>query len=178
KPQIEAPARFATLVLFALAGLGIGYLALGLTEGERGWLAGLLRRSPRERRAAPRKTEIVGERVFPAAPPRSKPTVAVAEPARGVAAAGRGAGRKPSSAQSTLAFGDSYQLPTVDLLAPPPRETRQQIDRAGLERNARPLETVLEDFNVRGDIVDVRPGPVVTMYELDPPIAIKARGVI
>ncbi len=61
---------------------------------------------------------------------------------------------------------------------PPPRETRQQIDRAGLERNARLLETVLEDFNVRGDIVEVRPGPVVTMYELEPASGIKASRVI
>jgi S-DNA-T family DNA segregation ATPase FtsK/SpoIIIE len=102
----------------------------------------------------------------------------VAEPARTVAPAARGAGRKPSAAQPALALGDSYQLPTVDLLAPPPKETRQQIDRAGLERNARLLETVLEDFNVRGDIVEVRPGPVVTMYELEPASGIKASRVI
>jgi len=177
-PQVAGPARFATLLLFALAGLGVGYLALGLTEDERGWISGLFRRTPRERRAAPRRTEIAEDRAIPAAPPRSRPAVAVAEPARGVAPAARGAGRKPSSAQPTLALGDSYQLPTVDLLAPPPRETRQQIDRAGLERNARLLETVLEDFNVRGDIVEVRPGPVVTMYELEPASGIKASRVI
>jgi S-DNA-T family DNA segregation ATPase FtsK/SpoIIIE len=177
-PQIAGPARFATLLLFALAGLALSYLALGLTEGERGWIAGLLRRTPRERRAAPRRTEIAEERVNPAAPPRSRPAVAVSEPARGVAPAARGAGRRPSNAQPTLAFGDSYQLPTVELLAPPPRETRHQIDRAGLERNARLLETVLEDFNVRGDIVEVRPGPVVTMYELEPASGIKASRVI
>jgi len=176
-PQVAGPARFATLLLFALAGLGVGYLALGLTEDERGWISGLFRRTPRERRAAPRRTEIAEDRAIPAAPPRSRPAVAVAEPARGVAPAARGAARKPS-AQPTLALGDSYQLPTVDLLAPPPRETRQQIDRAGLERNARLLETVLEDFNVRGDIVEVRPGPVVTMYELEPASGIKASRVI
>ena len=110
---------------------------------------------------------------------RSSPTVAVAEPARSVATAGarrRTASRHPRS--PSLALGDSYQLPTVDLLAPPPKETRQQIDRAGLERNARLLETVLEDFNVRGDIVEVRPGPVVTMYELEPASGIKASRVI
>jgi S-DNA-T family DNA segregation ATPase FtsK/SpoIIIE len=176
-PQIAGPARFAALIIFALAGLAVGYLALGLNEDERGWISGLFRRTPRERRAEPRRTEIVEERAIPAAPPRSKPTVAVTEPVRS-AAAGSRAGRKPSSAQPTLALGDSYQLPTVDLLAPPPKETRQQIDRAGLERNARLLETVLEDFNVRGDIVEVRPGPVVTMYELEPASGIKASRVI
>ena len=177
-PQVAGPTRLAALLLFGLTGLAVGYFALGLTEGERAWLGAILRRQPRERRAAPRRTEIAEERAVPAAPPRSKPTVAVAEPARGVAPAGRAVSRKPSSAQPTLAFGDSFQLPTLELLAPPPRETRQQIDRAGLERNARLLETVLEDFNVRGDIVEVRPGPVVTMYELEPASGIKASRVI
>ncbi len=176
-PKIEMPVRFATLILFALGGLGVGYLALGLTEDERGWIGGLFRRVPRERRAAPRKTEIVEERAIPVAPPKSRPEVAVAETARSVAAASRSANRR-GMAQPGLALGDSYQLPTVDLLAPPPKETRQQIDRAGLERNARLLETVLEDFNVRGDIVEVRPGPVVTMYELEPASGIKASRVI
>ncbi|MEA3079159.1 MAG: segregation ATPase FtsK/SpoIIIE, family, partial [Sphingomonadales bacterium] len=91
-PQVEGPARFAGLLLFGLAGLVVGYLALGLTEDERAWLTSLFRRTPRERRAAPRRTEIVEDRAFPAAPPRSKPTVAVADPARAIAPAGRGAG--------------------------------------------------------------------------------------
>src|SRR5919107_455146 len=177
-PQIAGPTRLATLLLFGLAGLAVGYVALGLSESERAWLGAIFRRQSRERRAAPRRTEIAEERAVPAAPPRSKPTVAVAEPARGVAPAGRAVSRKPSSAQPTLAFGDSFQLPTLELLAPPPKETRQNIDRAGLERNARLLETVLEDFNVRGDIVEVRPGPVVTMYELEPASGIKASRVI
>jgi S-DNA-T family DNA segregation ATPase FtsK/SpoIIIE len=177
-PQIVGPVRFATLLLFALAGLAVGYLALGLDEGERGWVSSLFRREPRQRRAAPRRTELGEERAIPAAPPRSKPAVAVAEPARGVAPGGRSAQRKPWTNQPTLALGDSYQLPTLDLLAPRPKESRQQIDRAGLERNARLLETVLEDFNVRGDIVEVRPGPVVTMYELEPASGIKASRVI
>jgi S-DNA-T family DNA segregation ATPase FtsK/SpoIIIE len=176
-PQIAGPARLAALLLFALAGLALGYFALGLDPDERGWIAGIFRRSPRERRAAPRSTEIREDRAIPAAPPKARPTVAVAEPAKSVVAAARGKERKATS-QPTLAFGDTYQLPTLDLLSPAPRESRQQIDRAGLERNARLLETVLEDFNVRGDIVEVRPGPVVTMYELEPASGIKASRVI
>jgi S-DNA-T family DNA segregation ATPase FtsK/SpoIIIE len=176
-PQVVAPTRFAVLLLFALAGLLLAYFALGLNAEERAWVASLFRRTPRERRAAPRKTEILDDRATPA-PPRARPTVAVAEPARTVAPAGRAAGRRPSSAQPGLALGDSYQLPTLELLSPPRKESRQQIDRAGLERNARLLETVLEDFNVRGDINEVRPGPVVTMYELEPASGIKASRVI
>jgi S-DNA-T family DNA segregation ATPase FtsK/SpoIIIE len=178
-PSIAGPTRLTLLLLFALAGLFVGYIGLGLNPEEKGWLGGLLRRQPLERRAAPRRTEILDEASAAAAPPRPKPTVAVAEPARGVIAAGRGQSRKvPAGAQPSLALGDSYQLPTLDLLARAPEKTKQQIDRAGLERNARLLETVLEDFNVRGDIVEVRPGPVVTMYELEPASGIKASRVI
>jgi S-DNA-T family DNA segregation ATPase FtsK/SpoIIIE len=177
-PQVAGPVRFAVLLLFALAGLICAYLAVSLSAEERAWIATLFRRVPRERLAAPRKTEMADERTAPVAPPRPRPTVAVSDPARPVAAAGGGSRRKPSNAQPGLALGDSYQLPTVDLLAPRPKEHRQQIDRAGLERNARLLETVLEDFNVRGDINEVRPGPVVTMYELEPASGIKASRVI
>jgi len=176
-PEIAGPTRLATLLLLAIAGLTLGYFALGLTLEERAWLAGLLRRQPLERRAAPRATEIRDERVFVAAPPRTRPTVAVAEPAKSVVAAGRTKDRK-SAAQPSLALGDNYVLPTVDLLSPPPKEGRQQVDRAGLERNARLLEAVLDDFKVRGEIVEVRPGPVVTMYELEPASGTKASRVI
>ena len=175
--QAAAPARFAALLLFALAGLIVGYFALGLTFEERAWLGALVRRQPRERRATPRATERREERLVPAAPPKSRPAVAVAEPAKPVAPSGRAQSRR-ASAQPGLALGDSYQLPTVELLARPPEKGRQQIDRAGLERNARLLESVLEDFHVRGDIVEVRPGPVVTMYELEPASGIKASRVI
>jgi S-DNA-T family DNA segregation ATPase FtsK/SpoIIIE len=176
-PSIAGPARLTALLLLGIAGLVLGYFALGLEPEEKGWLGGLLRSRPRERRAAPRRTEIADERPTAAAPPRPKPAVAVAEPARPVAASGRAKSGKPS-AQPSLALGDSYQLPTLDLLARAPEKSKQPIDRAGLERNARLLETVLEDFNVRGDIVEVRPGPVVTMYELEPASGIKASRVI
>ncbi len=176
-PQIAGPARLATLLLLALAGLTLGYFALGLRAEEKGWATGIFRRQPRERRAKPRATELKEERAIPAAPPRTRPTVAVAEPARPPVPAGRPKDRK-SAAQPSLALGDNYQLPTLDLLAPPPKDSRQHVDRAGLERNARLLESVLEDFHVRGEIVEVRPGPVVTMYELEPASGIKASRVI
>jgi DNA segregation ATPase FtsK/SpoIIIE, S-DNA-T family len=47
-----------------------------------------------------------------------------------------------------------------------------------LEENARMLETVLDDYGVRGEIVAIRPGPVVTMYELEPAAGLKASRVI
>lgn len=74
-------------------------------------------------------------------------------------------------------FGNS-SLPSPDLLNPIPATQNQKIDRAALERNARLLESVLDDFHVKGNIVEVRPGPVVTMYELEPAPGIKASRVI
>ena len=175
-PAIAGPTRLTALLLLGLGGLFLGWLALGLRTEERGWIAGRFRRRPREARPAPRATELESERSLPAAPPRSRPAVSVSEPARAVAPAAKTQARKAS--QQSLALGDSFQLPTIDLLSPPPEKHKQQIDRAGLERNARLLESVLEDFHVRGDIVEVRPGPVVTMYELEPASGIKASRVI
>lgn len=80
--------------------------------------------------------------------------------------------------QDSLDFKDSYKLPPIDLLKAPAPNQNAAIDKAALERNARLLESVLEDFHVKGQIVEVRPGPVVTMYELEPASGIKASRVI
>ena len=80
--------------------------------------------------------------------------------------------------QKSLDLGDAAVLPGLDLLAPPPSAPRARIDASALEQNARLLEGVLEDFGVRGRIGEVRPGPVVTMYELEPAPGIKASRVI
>lgn len=73
---------------------------------------------------------------------------------------------------------DECALPSLDLLADLPQHSQQKIDKLALERNARLLETVLDDFNVKGEITAVRTGPVVTMYELEPAPGIKASRVV
>lgn len=73
---------------------------------------------------------------------------------------------------------DRFELPGLDLLADPPANSQPTIDKLALERNARLLETVLDDFNVKGEITAVRTGPVVTMYELEPAPGIKASRVV
>jgi len=73
---------------------------------------------------------------------------------------------------------DACQLPSLDLLADAPKDTAPKLDKLALERNARLLENVLDDFNVKGEITAVRTGPVVTMYELEPAPGIKASRVI
>ena len=68
--------------------------------------------------------------------------------------------------------------PPLALLQKPVSVVRGQTSDTALEDNARMLETVLEDYGVRGEIVAVRPGPVVTLYELEPAPGLKASRVI
>jgi S-DNA-T family DNA segregation ATPase FtsK/SpoIIIE len=71
-----------------------------------------------------------------------------------------------------------YEFPSVDLLAAPSRERAPTLSTAALTENARALETVLDDFGVRGEIVNAHPGPVVTLYELEPAPGVKSSRVI
>ena len=83
------------------------------------------------------------------------------------------AGKK---AQKDL-FAD-HELPSIDLLDDRESGNAPALDKLALERNARLLENVLDDFNVKGEITAVRTGPVVTMYELEPAPGIKASRVV
>ena len=71
-----------------------------------------------------------------------------------------------------------FSLPPVSLLQEPIRIADGSVDADLLTDNARMLESVLEDFGVRGEIMTVRPGPVVTLYELQPAPGTKASRVI
>ncbi len=71
-----------------------------------------------------------------------------------------------------------YQPPPVALLQNPSTIVRQDLSTTQLEENARMLESVLDDYGVRGEITSIRPGPVVTMYELEPAAGLKASRVI
>ena len=72
---------------------------------------------------------------------------------------------------------NKFELPRLDLLSKPkPRVAHH--DEAGLKQNARLLMTVLTDFGVKGEILNVRPGPVVTLYELEPAAGVKSARVI
>ncbi|MEM9223745.1 MAG: DNA translocase FtsK [Pseudomonadota bacterium] len=82
-------------------------------------------------------------------------------------------------AQPSLLGGEEYEFPPIALLAAPPADgVDTELTEDALEANARVLEGVLEDFGVRGSIVHVRPGPVVTLYELEPAPGIKSSRVI
>ena len=71
-----------------------------------------------------------------------------------------------------------YEDPPLDLLMPTPEPTGEVLSSGALEQNARLLEGVLEEFGIRGEIIDVRPGPVVTLYELEPAPGTKSSRVI
>ncbi|MBD3679535.1 MAG: DNA translocase FtsK 4TM domain-containing protein [Rhodobacteraceae bacterium] len=72
----------------------------------------------------------------------------------------------------------AYETPPLSLLTNPTTIQRHHLSDEALEENARMLETVLDDYGVKGEIVSVRPGPVVTMYELEPAPGLKASRVI
>jgi S-DNA-T family DNA segregation ATPase FtsK/SpoIIIE len=73
----------------------------------------------------------------------------------------------------------AFELPSLEFLAEPKAADRKAtVSSAQLEQNARDLEGVLDDFGVKGEIINVRPGPVVTLYELEPAPGIKSARVI
>ncbi|GGE08111.1 hypothetical protein GCM10011390_28970 [Aureimonas endophytica] len=136
----------------------------------------------------------------PKAEPEPRPAAPAARPAAAAAPraaapalpASGGAARvvtaapsRPAAAQrAAVAFAPSrepadFELPPVDLLAPPKARGRDAMLAPDvLQENARLLEGVLDDFSVKGEIIEVRPGPVVTLYELEPAPGIKSSRVI
>jgi DNA segregation ATPase FtsK/SpoIIIE, S-DNA-T family len=176
------PVHYGLIALFSLVGIIIWARSLGLEADERAWLfrkrwfapkaasADLLGPVTAETKPAPRVSEPAPR---PVLAPENRPRPVIAD---------RPAAAKPVQStvprQSSFDLKDRYQLPGLDLLNPAPPSQKVQIDKAALERNARLLETVLDDFHVKGSITEVRPGPVVTMYELEPASGIKASRVI
>ena len=71
-----------------------------------------------------------------------------------------------------------YQFPVLELLSVPKKISVNAPEKSALEANAKLLESVLQDFGVKGEIVQVRTGPVVTLYELEPAPGTKSSRVI
>jgi S-DNA-T family DNA segregation ATPase FtsK/SpoIIIE len=83
--------------------------------------------------------------------------------------------------QPSLEFEEKhseFETPPLNLLSSPSSIIRHHLSDEALEENARMLENVLDDYGVKGEIVSVSPGPVVTMYELEPAPGLKASRVI
>ncbi|EHK58444.1 DNA translocase FtsK [Allomesorhizobium alhagi] len=87
--------------------------------------------------------------------------------------------RVQREAQASLIGSSKFEMPTLHFLSEPKNVVRDaSLSKDALEQNARLLEGVLEDFGVKGEIIHVRPGPVVTLYELEPAPGIKSSRVI
>jgi len=88
-------------------------------------------------------------------------------------------GRVQREAQTSLIGSGRFEMPSLHFLAEPKSVAKDpSLSKDSLEQNARLLEGVLEDFGVKGEIIHVRPGPVVTLYELEPAPGIKSSRVI
>jgi len=79
--------------------------------------------------------------------------------------------------QATLDFIDNYQIPPISLLNNPPTKSRT-ITEKELKANASLILSKLKDFGVDGEILEIKPGPVITMYEFTPAPGIKINKIV
>ncbi len=124
------------------------------------------RNKPNRGRTEPTLAPPVVPQPSSAAPP--------AKPARFIGARPEAAPPPP-----TVSNEPAWELPPISLLTvAPPRNNAHQLTPEQMEENARLLESVLKDYGVQGEIVAIRPGPVVTLYELEPAPGTRAARVI
>lgn len=197
--HLPAPSVFAALFLLPLAVLGVGY-GLGLSRAElRGaadWLA--LRLQPKPQVAPPpensaRAARVAKKKQVEAAAAAPVGDAEIAEPAvaerNGPApqlkvkppkAPPKESPREQREAQATFEFAktiDGFVLPELGMLAKP-KPRAAAFDEGALRQNAQLLENVLAEFGVRGTVDQIRPGPVVTLYELVPAAGVKSARVV
>ncbi|MFA5592862.1 MAG: DNA translocase FtsK 4TM domain-containing protein [Micavibrio sp.] len=91
----------------------------------------------------------------------------------------KGKGKPSRQKKFQLFDGGEWELPALDLLQEPDdNHSGDKVDEKALQMNAGLLQNVLKDFNVKGEIVSINPGPVVTLYELEPAPGTKTSRVI
>ncbi|MCZ4430190.1 DNA translocase FtsK [Agrobacterium sp. SOY23] len=106
------------------------------------------------------------------------------QPVERIAAEPRFTARAPIQASQPMfreapVFADGeYEYPSIDLLQEARVQQTTTMTPEALEQSAGLLESVLEDFGIKGEIIDVRPGPVVTLYEFEPAPGVKSSRVI
>ena len=111
--------------------------------------------------------------------PEAEPQAAKAAPRIVPPAAAIAPGKRVLRENQPMPFErGEYELPPLELLTEAKKIAANKISEDALEQNARLLEGVLDDFGVKGEIINVRPGPVVTLYELEPAPGIKSSRVI
>ncbi len=117
--------------------------------------------------------------IAPQPTPAPRPVAVAPTPIRPVAPTPAARQAAPAAPVAANDPARAYETPPLDLLSlPGPQQQDPAMSRVQLGDNAQMLEGVLDDFGIRGEIVDVRPGPVVTLYELCPAPGIKSSRVI
>jgi S-DNA-T family DNA segregation ATPase FtsK/SpoIIIE len=119
----------------------------------------------------------ITERTAEPEPPDGEPALKLRGPGPKIKPAP--AAKKAPARQERLPMLDiGWNFPSLDLLRAPPPRISVGPSADALQSNARLLETVLGDYGVQGKIVEIRPGPVVTLYELEPAPGIRSSRVI
>ena len=165
--------------------LGWVYHALMSAKAQTGWLLTAAYRSLVASTPQPRASSF--ERQEPSLSGRATPSLAPQEEEYEAedeedeeeeVPVARAPRKKAAPRASSRKSSDKFELPSVSVLTAPKSSDRQPLSKAELEANSRALEGVLGDFGVRGEIVKANPGPVVTLYELEPAPGIKSSRVI
>jgi len=186
---IDAPV-VATIadVSAAIAGIWLTAMALGVRRShlmavtQLRWRAAAAPRAPvRSAARAPAKPRGKID-IAPRSAADEAPEVFEQEPPLAIKApkpAAKPSGREARESQPTLFAGEEagFRLPELALLAKS-KPRAATYDEASLRQNARVLEGVLAEFGVRGQIDQIRPGPVVTLYELVPAAGVKSARVV
>ena len=120
----------------------------------------------------------LGGRAAPSLAPQAEPDFEDDAEADEEVPAARAPRKKAAPKTPARRSSDKFELPSVSVLTSPKASDRQPLSKSELEANSRALEGVLGDFGVRGEIVKANPGPVVTLYELEPAPGIKSSRVI
>jgi S-DNA-T family DNA segregation ATPase FtsK/SpoIIIE len=171
----EAPRRRPLTAGFGFVGQFVGGLAGRLKpSGERP----LRVRPELARPVEPAIPETEGSRRRRPAAVRPEPALRPVEHPPKVAPVVPAPAASRSEPVAELVPESEFKLPPLSFLAQPRQRAGVTLDRAALAETARALEKVLDDFGVRGEIVDVRPGPVVALYELEPAPGTRAARVI
>lgn len=163
------------------AGGGALSRGAGSMSGASGWLVNLVNRQPDglEPDVAPLPAPAAPRRVSRDEPRTMAEPVASAAAAPVRAVKPQALPRRPPAEQIKLPFDEAgWKFPGLDLLNDPPPRASTGPSEEALQANARLLETVLSDYGVQGEIVEIRPGPVVTLYELVPAPGIRSARVI
>ncbi|MEO6839218.1 MAG: DNA translocase FtsK [Bradyrhizobium sp.] len=120
----------------------------------------------------------LGGRASPSLAPRAEQDFEDEEEDEEEAPAARAPRKKATPSAPARKSAGKFELPSVSVLTAPKASDRQPLSKSELDNNSRALEGVLQDFGVRGEIVKANPGPVVTLYELEPAPGIKSSRVI